>query len=297
MSVKRHNALVYAIKKPLHGGAPRQIRLEGSWSLDKDRDVVFTLDRHAGSKTVLKGKLVKADAHHVYFSLAAHDKEGRASLYMLRLQGTWKADKDSRLIFYVQREGDTRDELIFGASWEINKNNQIVYRYTTSAGSAKRKMTKMLTLEGYWDLSSRHRISYILDARGRSRFDFSPVSGASVSIAGKTGLCYELGTRIAHSPRTKKTITLFGSFKPAEGASVFFEVPYGARVRRSVRFGATVTSRTRTTVALALKNTRGEPLGIEVSFVKRPSAGKEIFLHFERSAKERLAEIGARVKW
>ena len=131
----KNNNLTYHIKAPVPKGpkAPHQIKLRGKWSLTPNHDLRFTLDKWRrqtfGDKLTLQGDIIDVQRNSLLFALATRTKQGTQSLYSLKLDGSWQADKNNRLTFRARRGKDEYDILFFDGIWELGKNYQLVYKY------------------------------------------------------------------------------------------------------------------------------------------------------------------------
>jgi len=212
--IDKDNQLSYHLKKSQGSYGeriePQQLKLKGKWALNNDHNLVLTLDKWgnqiAGNKLTIKSELIDAKANKLSFTLATKDFSEKRKLYILQLEGVWEADKNNRLSFKIKKEQDRTDKLIFKGAWEVNKQNEIIYTYTKAFLKSGEKITKTITLKGYWDITEKCRISYVLDKEINSQFEFE----VSLGKPNKKRLEYEVGIGVRP---TKRTISFFGKWK------------------------------------------------------------------------------------
>ena len=156
-SIGEDNSFAYHVKKSSNSDIPQQIRLSGDYSLDAGHNLILTLNKWnnqvEGNKLIIKSQLLDAKDNELAF---------KGSIYILKLNGAWHADKQNRLSFEVTKEKGPKDRLTLQGSWKLNNNNEITY---TSANT--------LTFKGCWDITENQRITYILNKKINSGFEFS----------------------------------------------------------------------------------------------------------------------------
>ncbi|PIP20509.1 MAG: hypothetical protein COX40_04385 [Candidatus Omnitrophica bacterium CG23_combo_of_CG06-09_8_20_14_all_40_11] len=166
-----------------------------------------------------------------------------------------------------------------------------MYTYEKSVSGKKEKITKTITLKGYWEIAEKHRIIYVLNKEIGSEFDFK----VSVGKPAARGLEYEIGVGAAPS---KKTITLFGSWKVSKKIGLLFEMPYAEGKINSVIFGAWGKLDKNLNLEMRLENKIGEDLGIDVKLSRRILEGQgEAFVRTLRSQKEVSIVAGVGFRW
>lgn len=293
--VDKKHALTYHIKKTQGPSIPRQLKLSGNWSLDKEHNLLLTLDKQnnqwAGNKLTLKGEIIDAKADELEFSISTKDSDGKTHLYMLRFGGRWQVDKYNRLSFLVTKEKGLYDELTFTGAWEVNPQNQIIYTYTKTSLKTKEKLYRTITFKGFWDITAKYRILYVLNKEINSCFDFK----VSLGKPAKRGLQYEIG--IGATPK-KKTITLFGAWKINEKLGLLFEMPYAEGKVHRIVFGATGKLDRGYNLDLRLKNARHQDLGIDVKLSKTILKDQgQAFLEALKENKEISLVAGFGLRW
>lgn len=310
--IDKNNRLIYHIKKSQNpDNIPQQLKLKGKWSLDKEHNLVLTLDKWgnqiAGNKLILEGELMDADANALSFMVTSKDSYGKAHIYIIKLSGRWQADKYNRLSFDIEREKGPSDRLTFQGAWEINKQNELIYTYEKSWLAKEKKVTNgstsltigpessrranTITLKGYWDIAEKHRIIYVLNKELKSEFDFR----VSVGLPAKRGLAYELG--IGAIPR-KKTITLFGSWKLSPRLGLLFEMPAADGKINSVVLEALCKLDKNYNLDIRLENKRGEDLGINLKLSRKILKDQgEAFIRALSLRKEFSLVAGAGFRW
>lgn len=292
--VDKRNQLSYRVKKP--SLAPtQQLKLSGNWSLDKEHNLIFVLDKEnnqkQGEKLTLEGEIIDTKADALVFSLATKDSKDQTQLYLLKLAGRWQADKHNRLSFLVSQAKYPADELKLSGSWEINRQNQFIYTYTKTSLKTKDKLNRTLFFKGFWDITAKNRLSYVLSKEINSGFDFRVSLGKPL----KRGLEYEIG--VGASPLKKKFL-LFGSWKISPRLGLLFEMPAEeGRIQRLI-FGATCKLDKGYNLEFKLKNSRNEDLGMQVKLSRTILKGLgETYLGALKEGREISLVAGLGFQW
>ena len=293
--IDENNNVTYHVKKSQASEVPQQVKLRGKWALDNEHNLVLTLDKWgnqiAGNKLTVESELIDAKDNRLSFAVTSKDSENNTHIYIVKLGGRWQADEHNRLMFNVEKETGTTDRIILRGAWEVNRQNEIMHTYEKSSPGKKEKVTKTITLKGYWDIAGKHRIIYVLNKEIGSEFDFK----VSVGKPAARGLEYELGVGVAPS---KKTITLFGSWKVNKKMGLLFEMPYEEGKVRNVILGGWGKLDKNHKLELRLQNKIGEDLGIDVKLSRRILEGQgEAFIRALRSQKEVSIVAGVGFRW
>lgn len=214
-----NNALFYEVNKSQDIDIPQKIRFSGKLSLDKKHNLVLTLDKWnnqcEGNRLALKVKLVDAKANEISFLVNSKVSEGRSLTYIMKLYGSWQADKSNRLTFGVEKDRGGTDNLTLSGVWEINKNNEIVYR--------EGRDSQVITFKGYWDIAGKRRIKYVLDKRLDSGFNFKSSLGTLAPEGRETYLAFEVGIGVSNAKKLRRKIIFSGKWKISKGAEVILE--------------------------------------------------------------------------
>jgi hypothetical protein len=309
--IDKDNSLTYHIKAPIPKDvkAPHQIKLRGKWSLTQNHDLRFTLDKWRrqtfGDQLTLQGDITDVKKNSFLFAITTRTKQGTTSIYTLKLEGSWQADRDNRLTFRVRRSRDEYDILTFDGIWEIGKNYQVIYKYEKTQLVRKQKKIHTLTFKGYWDIKDKSRISYVIDKNTNSAFNFS--AGGGSAFGGRTSLGifkdnyikYELGIGLSRRPKPiKRIITLFGSWKIKKTIGLVFEVGYGKKKIQAIVFGAEARLTDKDTVLFRLRNDLNKGIGAELELSHRIIKGDgQAFLRLLKSKRESTILVGAGWRW
>jgi len=312
--IDENNCVTYHVKKSQVSDIPQQVKLRGKWALDDEHHLVLTLDKWgnqiAGNKLTVESELIDAKDNKLAFAVTSKDSENNSHIYILKLGGRWQADEYNQLIFNIERERGITDRITLQGAWEVNpasvhrggvnEQNEIIYTYEKSTRANVEKITKTIAFEGYWDIAGKNRISYVLnksrtfekvrDKKINSEFDFR----VSVGKPAERGLQYELGVGVTP---TKKTITLFGSWKVNKNLGLLFEIPYAEGKIQSILFGGW-GKLNKERLELRLQNKRGEDLGIDVKLSRRILEDQgEAFIRVLRSQREVSIVAGVGFRW
>ncbi len=295
--VAKDNTLTYHIKAPVPEDikAPYQVKLRGKWSLTKNHDLRLTLDKWRrqtfGDQLTLQGDIIDVKKNSLLFALTTRTKDGAQSIYALKLQGSWQADKNNRLTFRVKKGKGEYDILAFDGAWEIGKNYQVVYKYEKTQLITKQKKIHTLIFKGHWDIKDKARISYVIDRNTNSVFNFK----TSLGIFKDDYIKYELGIGLSREPKSiKRTITLFGTWKIKKNVGLIFEVEYENKKIHTIVFGAKAKLTAKDTILFKLRNNLNRKIGAELKLSHKILKGDgQAFLRLLKSRREFAVLAGA----
>ncbi len=301
--IDSNNYVTYHVKKSQASDIPQQIKLKGRWSLNKDHNLVLTLDKWgnqiAGDKLIIEGELIDAKDNRLSFALTSKDSEENSHIYIVQLGGRWQADKHNKLSFNIEKENGLTDKITLFGAWEVNEQNEIAYTYEKSACGERSRttrgkeqnLTKTITFKGYWDIAEKYRIIYVLNKEIKSEFDFR----VSVGKPAERGLEYEIGI---DAGRLSKIITLFGTWKISQDLGLLFEMPCEEGKVNRVILGAWGKLDKNFTLEMRLENRVGEDLGIDIKLSREILEGQgEAFIRALSSQKEVSIAAGIGFRW
>lgn len=304
-SIDRNNQLIYWLNEPAgwrrEHNFPTKISFIGNWQLTPNYDLKLNLkqtkEQHKGDSLVLKGEIISTDSDTLAFQIKSQDKQGLSHIQLLKLAGCWQADEFNRINFAVDKKS-APDILEFEGSWQINQNQQIIYRYDKTDLKTKTKTSCALIFEGFWQVNSANRLVYILTHSARSHFDFR-VQIESPNIYPQEGVIkYRIGMGLRKTRLYKsRVICLYGAWKFSRKAGLTFQLDYGEGKFKDIEFGANVYLNKKDEVALSLTNKNKEPVGFAIVFTHRflKQRDAEIFLRLKHLQKERGVEAGLRL--
>ncbi len=300
--VDKDNNLSYHVKAPLSkdDDVPNQIKLSGEWSLTDKHELRLTLDKLSretfGDQMTLQGEILDVDKNSLLFAVTTTTKEGTRSIYVLNVDGSWRADEKNRLSFHIRREGGKYDILTFSGIWEIDKNHQIIYQYEKAELIRKKRRTHALIFKGYWDVKEKARISYVLSEDTDSVFDFK----ASVGIFKEDYIRYEVGIGLKNrAKQAMRTVKISGKWRLKKDIGLIFEIEYGNKAQKAIVFGADVKFTSKDTISFRLKDdmeNRDIGVNLELSHSILKGDG-EAFLRALASQRESAIYAGAAWRW
>jgi hypothetical protein len=293
--IDKNSSIIYHVKKSQCYDVPQQLKLKGEWSLDKDHNLVLTLDKWgnqiAGNKLTIESELIDAKANMLFFAVATRDAENKTTIYVIKLGGKWQADEHNRLTFNIENETGLTHRITLQGIWEVNRQNEIIYTYEKSTHGKKEKRVKTITFNGYWNIAGKHRIIYVLNKEINSELDFK----VSIGKPSGKGLQYEMGIGATSS---KKIITLFGNWKVNKNLGLLFEMPYEEGNIQGVTFGGWVKFGRNNILEIRLQNKTGEDLGIDIKLSRSLIDGEgEAFIRALRSQEEVSIVAGLGFRW
>jgi len=275
-TVEGDNHLVYKIKEPgswrRQNHMPERLVLTGKWAIDTNHNLIFNLrktDTQAGNqRLVLKGDLAQAKSNTLIFSLGTQGRKGTHRFRLLQLKGRWQADRFNRLQFLAKKLKSASDTLTFQGDWQV-KNNNLIYTYKETSLKTKAKHQHSLRFKGYWQIKGRNRITYILDAKNNSSFDFRAYL-ETPSLIGKRGVIkYRVGIGVRGSRLFKyEAVALYGVWKFHRKAGLSFDINYGRGCIKAINFGTFVRTG-KSKVAFKVKTRKGKDLGIRAEFSRQ----------------------------
>ena len=187
--------------------------------MNKDHNLIFTLNKWnnqcEGSRLSFKAKIMDAGSNEIVFLANSKTRENKSLTYMMKLYGSWQADENNRLVFGVRRENDKTDSLTLFGGWQLNKNNEIVYQ---CGGD-----DQVLTFKGYWDIKDKCRLTYILDKKIDSGFNFRTSLGTLAAKGKETYVTFDTGIGISKTKKLRRKIIFSGRWKIKKGKELILE--------------------------------------------------------------------------
>ncbi len=274
-SLNKDNQLVYEVKETTswrqEQGISKRITLKGEWRIDANHNLTLTLRKtqtqDQKERLLLKSKIIQAKANYLVFSLSTQGKARTHRPRLLQLKGRWQADKHNRLQFLVKKS-KTSDTLTFQGSWQV-KNNSLTYTYQKASLITKTKRTHFLRFKGYWQINKPNRLTYILDVKENSSFEFKAFL-ETPSLIGKKGVIkYRVGVGLKGRRLLKsETITLYGVWKFHRKTGLSFDIDYGEERTKAINFGAFTRISKKGKITFKLRSREEKNLGISVEFSK-----------------------------
>lgn len=295
------NSLIYHVKKPSRPfpdgiDLPHQVKLTGRWALTDNHDLELTFDKwkRVGESVTVAGEIIGAGPDSLLFSCAVKKPSGGMAVRLLRLEGVWQADKKNRLSFLVEKGKGQYDVLTLNGAWEIDKRHQIVYTYSKSDEKGGR-VRHSIAFKGFWNITGRYRVSYLLDCKAGSGFDFR----TSLIKADGRHIEFEVGIGLSGGrPEVKHSVELFGRWNIDKKAGLLFEYETGEGSFQAITLGAEARLSDRDTIIFRLKGRAGEELGAELGLSRRfLNEDGEAFLRLLKSGKEYVVYAGAGWRW
>ncbi|MDD5595111.1 MAG: hypothetical protein PHY94_02580 [Candidatus Omnitrophica bacterium] len=299
--ISGRNSLTYHIKSPIPDEIklPHQIKLKGTWSLNKNHQLCFTLDKSSrqtfGEQLTFQGEIIDVRRNSLLFSVMTRRKEDLLSTYILELAGCWQADEHNRLTFRVDKENGIYDSLVFEGAWQINNNYQITYSYQKEYLTRRAKQIHRLIFQGHWEIRDKARLSYLLDVNSLSGFDFN----TSMEVFKEGYIKYELGIGLlGRKQPVKRTITFFGKWGIKKNLGLVFEVKRQGRKIQVIVFGAEVKLSDKDKVSFNLRNSLNQKIGAELELSRDIFSGDgQAFLRLLKSKEEAAILAGIGWRW
>ncbi len=305
-SIDKNNQLIYWLNEPASWrkkyDLPSRISFIGNWQLNPNYDLELNLaetkEQYKGERLILKGEIISIDRDTLVFEIISYDKRGLSHIQLLKLSGFWQADESNRIRFMLKKK-TSPDILVLEGLWQMNRNQQIIYNYEKTDLKTKTKTSHTLTFEGFWEINSVDRLTYILAHSSQSRFDFR-VQIESPNLYPQEGVIkYRLGIGLRQiRPSQNKIISLYGAWKFSRKIGLMFEMDYGKSKVHNIEFGTDISLSQKDKISFFLKDTKGKPLGLNITFTHRflNKLDAETFLRVQEILKRESAiEAGVRI--
>lgn len=296
------NVLTYLVRSPQQyaSAVPHEIKLRGAWSLTRDHGLKITLEKSAPDSSrdelIIGGSIIDAGKNSLRFAVTTKYRDGVRTTYVLDLAGVWHADNHNRLTFRVNKSYGSPDILTFEGAWEVNKDNELIYRYEHRKGLRRARSIQTVVFRGYWNITNRAALTYTLDAGTNSAFNFKVGLGA---FRGDR-MEYEVGMGYSNKLRPRvKTIAIYGRWKIAPASGLSFEIEAADGSVYSISFAAQASLNDKDTVLFRLKTgTTMRDLGITLEISRKILGGDgEAFLRYLYNHEECAVLIGATRRW
>lgn len=274
----------------------QEVITEGNWRLTRVHQLQI---RRTGlrKEIVLSGPITRAEPLGLSFRVAETSIDEGVVGRELALRGRWQADSKNRLNFLVDRRQGRSERLTLQGGWELNSDQEVVYRWQTEADGGRRIANRLIRFQGAWEVGEDKRLVYVLDRSSDSGFRFSGSFQTPSILPKKGALRYQLGLELS-GPRRLRVITLFGKWKASDRWGLSFEIPWTKGRVRSIDFGASYRLGRSGSIVAELRTRQGEPLGVEVTLTREFQKGQgEAFLRLRRSLEESAVEGGLRFQW
>ena len=276
----------------------QEMRL-GQWSLTPNHELKLLLRREKNQpfreSVTVQGKMISVDAGELVFAAHGMTEEGRTETRLVKLEGVWRADDENRLTFQVKKQ-EPEAPLTFQGAWEIGKHHELLYRYQKKDPLTGAKKEESLSFRGAWEIHEKDHLTYTLDVDGKSRFDFQASLQSPNLLAKKGEIRYQVGIRLKGQKTLLRDVALFGKWKVSNDFSLSFEVEYDEGRRRAISFKTSNRVGEKNELIFALKDQRGNGLGVEVTFTRDFFEGDgKAFLRLYQDAVESRIEGGVQV--
>jgi len=204
-----NNALSYEVNKSAGLDVPQKINFSGRYKLDKEHNLVYTLDKWnnqcEGNRLTFKTKIIDAASNEIAFLINSKMDQNKRQVYIMKLCGSWMADRRNRLTFGIDRESGRIDKLTLSGAWEINKNNEIIYRHCRDSG--------VLSFRGHWDIRGRYRLNYIMDRKTDSGLFFKTSLGNIAPKGRDTYVTFDIGIGVSRTKKIHRRVIFGGRWK------------------------------------------------------------------------------------
>lgn len=247
----------------------------------------------------LKGECITAEGDTLVFQITAPSQPPSQAFSLFKLSGSWFANEYNQLCFAVKKE-TSPDILTFQGEWGLNKNQQITYSFERKSLTRRTKAVQAVALEGFWEINSADKLTYILSGATDSRFDFRGQIESRNLYPQDGVIKYRLGAGLKGDSSKKaspKIICLYGAWKFGKKFGLNFEIDYGRGRMHPVEFGTKVNLNKEDTVEFSLTDRRNRLLGVTVTFTHRflKKLDASAFLRIKKISPESGIEAGVKI--
>jgi len=275
------------------------LSLKGKWSLTKDHKLQYILNRSLG-QLVLKADYMDADQNHLIFSVTTRDNQLSSRTRVFQFEGKWQVDRSNRLSFRLTHRKSRQDRLAFQSVWEINKQHQLIYRFSSEQLTRRRKKEHVLILRGNWKISKKAFIDYYLRGNQNRRLRFrAQFVGHSHLNKDKAQLMFRVGVLVHGSTkRLFRSVVLTGQWTFYQKLTLGFEVEYEKGEVEEMKFKVRYRPTNKNEIILGLLNQKNRPLGIELILSKKIlNKRADFFIRAKKQGKEKAVESGITIPW
>ncbi|MCK4859572.1 MAG: hypothetical protein KAS87_03320 [Candidatus Omnitrophica bacterium] len=300
----RDNNLVYLVNessswRKQHKVANR-LEFQGKWALDADYNLFLRLQKQSGiekDRLALKGKIITCAEDRLIFQIKSKQPSGKQGFSSLKLKGIWRADRFNRLVFEVKKR-DKPDILTFKECWEINRQQKLIYVHERTNLKTRTKSVNTLVFNGFWQVSEKNRLRYILSERKGSLFDFRVQAESSNLYPQKGIIKYRMGVGFKKG-RKEKVVSLYGTWKFSRRGSLFFEMDYGQNQIRKMQFAANVNLSKKDRIIFGLRDKHNKSLGMTLTFKRAllPKKDLEYFVRLKKQGESADIGIGGSIRF
>ena len=270
--------------------------VKGKWELTPNHDLQYK-SKDLDEEVKLSGTLIAAEASALVFAVTERQKDQKIVTSIHRLTGTWRANPQNQLVFEVERESGKRDALTFKGTWKVGKAHEIIYTYEETILKTKKKESRELVFNGYWDISQKNRLTYFLSKDSQSAFRFRGAFQTQSILAKEGEIRYQVGVEAAGKSRLQ-TIRLFGKWKISRTLELSFEIEYKDGKKKAITFGGEYALDKAHRIQIELKNEEGQPIGLALVLTKDfLGSDGQAFIRAQKSFDESRLEAGVKLKW
>ncbi|HEC68753.1 MAG TPA: hypothetical protein ENI31_00470 [Candidatus Omnitrophica bacterium] len=272
-------------------GFSKQIKFRGSWKFTPEHNLVFEVKKQYKNlkfkRIVLKTGFIDCDKEGLIFTIKRKVSSHREKIELLKLRGRFSTDRFNRLIFEVNKKEP--DFLVFRGAWDIDKNLQITYTYQ----KLKTKKKIYFRLKGYWKVSEKNKLVYILENLPGERLEFK-THLQTLNLYPQRGILkYRLGVALKQERRIR-VISFYGELKFSRKGGVFLELGCGGE--RKIRLKISFSLSKENKLICSLYREEGNFLGLSLVF-KRNTPCFNYFLRLPKSSSGRRIELGGSFKF
>ena len=281
----------------------RKVVLDGNWSLTEDHDLKLNVlgsnSSIYGKTLIFQGSVERTGGARLAFRFRRCDAISGLRTGTIELKGRWLADGNNRITFNAAKSSGRYDVLRFQGAWQVNKRNELTYKYSRTVMKTKTARDAALAFNGYWELG-KNNIIYRLERSNDSFFRFKALLQSRSLRASDGKIKYQVGIKYSRGrvyKRIERSVALYGTWKLGKDLGVSFEIASPGRKHQKTQFTVEKLITKHGTIIVSLKTRRGEKLGLDVDFSTALGDDAKLFLSLGHSASESRMVGGIKVKF
>lgn len=279
--IKDNDLFYYPLKRQTEK-VPHSLKILGKWRLDKNCNIIFDVGESYsnifGQSISFSAQIAHAANDYIEVSLLKRTTPNLHNVNSVKFNGRWKTDKYNNFIFEVQRASGY-DELIFGNSWQITKENQIVFFHKRKF--LKKEIISSFILQGEWSLG-KNTIIFSVENEKDAELKFRIAFNKKQVVFKKEKIDFTVGVEKS----SLKSFSLFGKWKHVNDTLEFStnfgqkKISWIFRVKKNLGTGKELT--------FELINTKGKPLGIALTLSKKIFKDADIFIKASKGEESKI---------
>ncbi|MFH1461526.1 MAG: hypothetical protein ABIF12_01075 [bacterium] len=242
------------------------IRFEGSWSIDKNHNLVFYINNKKDQKLYLKTSVFSTQAKQIVFSIETRIDKKTSKTSLIKFYGNWKVTAENRLSFYIKKNNAADNPLTFKGQWKIGKDYEITYIKDNN---------EILSINGSWQILDHKTIEFLIENNLDNKLIFRASIGTKNIYAKKGEIKYRIGILINKQNRYTE-IGFFGTWKFSNKLGLYFQIK-----KSKTFFNIYYNFANKDKISLSLYTKKNKDTGLIIVFTKNFFKNTTLFTRFK----------------